>query len=282
MNPKSIWSIPRRSLAAAGLALMLAGGCWVTSEQGERIQAANDSQDREIEALRADLNLERERLAEKMAGLEEMTEKAASVVTRDNADRGVRMDQIQERTALLEGQLAELRYSMEKLSSEVAAHQADMEKRVDLLARKAGVDSSINVEDIPPDRTAHYRAAREAFDAGDHSKSRALLREYLTRYPDDDRADDAQYLIGAGYLQEGKPATALGEFRKVISQYGKGNALNSALLGMADAFFQLNACTDAKKALDALLRRKPPRSVKRKIERKLREINKAPPNYCTS
>jgi TolA-binding protein len=270
------------SVAAAGLLLVTGGGCWVTSKQGERIQEANDSQDRAIEALRADLNAEREQLADKMAKLEEMTQKAASVVTRDSADRGVQIDQMQERIALLEGQLAELRYSLEKLSGEAAARQADIEKRIEQLARKTGIDSPISVEDIPRDKNAHFQAGREAFDAGDHPRSRALLREYLARYPDDDRADDAQYLIGAGYLQEGKPATALGEFRKVISQYGKGDALAGALLGMAEAFFKLNACTDAKKALDALLQRKPGRDIKRKIEQKLREINSAPPNYCTS
>jgi TolA-binding protein len=271
-----------RLFAAAGLLLVVTGGCWVTSEQGQRIQQTNDSQDRAIETLRSEMATDREQLASKVAQQEEMTKKAASVLTRDNADRGVLLDKMQDRISLLEGQLAELRHSLEKLSSDSAARQADIEKRIELLARKTGVVSPIDVEDIPRNRTAHFGAAREAFEAGDHPRSRALLREFLARYPDDDLADDAQYLIGAGYLQQGKPATALGELRKVLAQYGEGDALDRALLDMADAFFKLQACTDAKKALNALLRRKPPRRVKRAIERKLREINKAPPNYCTS
>ncbi len=284
MNLRAKNAAPRRRRlsAAAVLVLVFTSGCWVTTEQGARIQQANDSQDRAIETLRDEITADREQLAGKMAQLERLTKSAASVVTRDNADRGVMLEQMQERISLLEGQLAELRHSLEKLSSDSAVRQADIEKRLDQLARKTGVAPPIDAEDIPRDRTAHFGAAREAFEAGDHPRSRALLREFLARYPQDELADDAQYLIGAGYLQQGKPATALGELRKVLAQYGQGDSLDKALLGMADAFFKLGACTDAKKALDALLQRKPPRSVKRSIERKLREINKAPASYCTS
>jgi len=271
------------SLAACwSLPVLLTCGCWVTQEQGDRIKRVNENQDRSLAALRAELEQEREQLAGKMAKLEEMTAKAASVVTRDNADRGAQIDQLQERIALLEGQLAELRYTLERLTSDTTTRQADLEKRLDLLARKTGTDSSINAEEIPQDRAAHFQAGREAFDAGDFPKSRALLREFLNRYADDEKADDAQYLIGAGYLRENKPATALGELRKVISRYGEGDALYAALFDMAEAFYKLNACTDAKKALDALLRRTPPKAIKRKAEQKLREIEGAPPSYCTS
>jgi hypothetical protein len=58
--------------------------------------------------------------------------------------------------------------------------------------------------------------------------------------------------------------------------------VNVALYGMADAFFRLHACTDAKSALDALLKRKPKESLAARAKALQDQIKKAPAGQCTS
>jgi len=88
--------------------------------------------------------------------------------------------------------------------------------------------------------------------------------------------------VAATYSQESKPATALGEYRKVISQYSKSGAVNVSLYGMADAFYRLHACTDAKAAISALLKRKPKDDLTARAKTLLQEIKQAKRGYCTS
>ncbi|HEY2733569.1 MAG TPA: tetratricopeptide repeat protein, partial [Polyangiales bacterium] len=102
------------------------------------------------------------------------------------------------------------------------------------------------------------------------------------RYADDVKAGDAQYWVGATYLVQNKPATALGEYRKVIALYPKSAAVDTALYGMADAFFRLHACTDAKGALDALSKRKPSKALDDRVKQLHRAITESPKGYCTS
>jgi TolA-binding protein len=267
---------------ACACVLLPAVGCWMTTAQGERLQEAGEARDSEITRLRGELYAEREQFDAKVQKLEEVLEKATRLLTRNSADRGAQVDQLQERLALLEGQLAELRHELETASHEIAHRHADLELRINQLAHKAGIDMPVAISDIPADKAAHFSAAGDAFDKGEHPKARALYREYLTRYPEDDKAGAAQYWIGASYLGEGKPATALGEFRKVISKHGESDALDLALLGMGEAFYRLHACTDAKNALEALLRRKPKGQLEKDARKKLEEVEKAPDNYCTS
>jgi TolA-binding protein len=235
-----------------------------------------------IARLENEAKTNRSELSAKLAQLEEVLQKATDMLTRSSADRGAQVDQLQERLGALEGQLAELRYSFDKTSQQASSRTDEIAGRVNQLARKVGIDMPLPAAEIPADKKAHFTAAMGAYNASEYSKARALFREYISRYPSDDQADNALYWVGASYLSEGKPATALGEFRKVISDFSRGDAVDGALLGMSDAFYQLHACTDAKSALEALLRRKISKELQRTARDKLNAIKQAPPKYCTS
>jgi TolA-binding protein len=257
-------------------------GCWTSAEAGDKLREAGLERDRRIARLEDDARANRTELSAKLAQLEEVLQKATEVLTRSSADRGAQVDQMQERVAALEGQLAELQHSFDNVSQQTSTRTTELSGRIDQLARKVGIDAPLPATEIPADKSAHYAAATAAYSAGDYPKARALFREYITRYPNDDRDDNALYGVGATYLAEGKPATALGEFRKVISDYAKGDAVDLALFNMAEAFYQLHACTDAKSALEALLRRKLTKELQRSAKERLTSIKKSPANYCTS
>jgi len=102
------------------------------------------------------------------------------------------------------------------------------------------------------------------------------------RYKTDAQADNAQYWIGASYLVENRPATALAELRKVIESFRGGDAVDEALLDMAEAFYRLKACSDARTTLDTLIKTQPTSPLVEKAKNKLKDLKKLPKDYCTS
>lgn len=280
----------RVATVIAASALLSGGlsGCFLWTTRGE-----GEAHERRLAELEAGLRADRQRLDEQLARaqqkvteLEQLIERATAVVTRNSADTGARVEELQTQVSALEGQIAELRQQSEtsqrQVNERLAAQSAETKRTIESIARKAGVDLAMDDSQIPADRTEHYQSAYRAYQAGEHSKSRALFRAYVQRYAQDEQADNAQYWIGSSYLQENQPARALGELRRVINEWARGDAVDEALFDMADAFYRLHACTDARTTLDALIRTQATSPLVRRARDKLREIQRAPRGYCTS
>lgn len=266
-------------------------GCflWTTRGEGDRLEAEGRDREQRLRALESGMREEREQLRaevqrakQKVAELEQVLERATAVVTRNSADLGAEVQTIREQLAQLEGQIAELANASEQTRRELSEQRTALDARIEAFARRAGVDMPVDQAAVPQDRAEHWSAAGRAHAANEHSQARALLREYIRRYPQDDKVDDALYMIGTSYVREGRPASALGEFRRVIAEHGQGDMVDDTLLAMAEAFYRLHACTDARGALDALIRAHPRSPLIREARAMLREVQRAPRGYCTS
>ena len=265
------------SLGAAGL---FAGAC-MSQGDGDalrrRVQAIEDGNRAQQEALSASMDNAQTKVRE----LEEVLERATAVVTRASADTGAQVEQLQEQVMALEGQLAELRNEVQRQNTQAAEQQAAMERQVKALARHAGIDQSLDESDIPASADAHWTAAGQAFERRQYPRARALYRAFMERHRSDERFDNAQFFVGMCFLNEDRPATALGEFRHVVSDHPRGDAVDDALLAMANAFYALHACTDARSTLQAMIRTQPRSPLLRQARRRLAEFNRAPRSYCT-
>jgi tol-pal system protein YbgF len=273
-------------LLVGGLLLPTAG-C-MTRAEGDRLAREATDRERRLKALeegideqRAELKADLERGKSKITELGEVLEEATQVVRRNSADLGLEVEQIKEKIAHLEGAIAEARHEVEQLRRALREQRSLLEDKLETFARRAGVDMDVAPGDIPKDKAAHYEAAERALGEGAHSKARALFREYLGRYPKDEHAGNAQYLIGRSYLSQDKPATALAELRKVLSTYRDSDAMDKALFGMGEAFFALQSCSDAKNAFQALIKSHPKSSLVKDARAKLREVQRAPKSQCT-
>jgi TolA-binding protein len=278
---------PARTVAAA-LGLLALVGCYPKAK-GEALEEKLAEQNERLAELESGIADTRQRMdaaletAEtKVAELQEVLEQATAVVTRNSADLGTEVIQLREQLQAVEGSLAELQNELQSTQRQMGEQQQAFDQQIRRFAQKAGVDMAVDESQIPDDADDHFAAAQQALGAGEHSQARALFREFIRRYPEDQRADNAQYLVGKAYLVERRPANALGEFRRVISNYARGDAVDEALFDMADAFFQLHACTDAKAALEALIRGHRRSPLRDDARRKLRQINRAPASACTS
>lgn len=267
-------------LATLTLTFALAlSGCLTTSA-GDEIRSTARAQEERIATLEQASVQNREEVDAKVRELEQVLERATQVVTRNSADAGAQVEQMREQLARLEGVVEELRHKLDAFTAEQAQYKVDLEGRLTSGAAKPAPKPVIDPAEIPGDSDGHYKAGQAAYQANEHEKARALFREFLARYPSDAKAGNAQYWIGASYLQENKPAAALGELRKVISDHAKSTAVNVALYGMADAFFRLKACTDATNAAEALINRKPDKALLDRVKKLAADIKKAPKSAC--
>ena len=267
----------RLAAVSCGSLLLLTTGCMTTSA-GKEMRTA-------LEKNLADQQAENEQrfkgLEAKLDELSQGLERARALLTRDSADVGAQVQVQQQKMAELEGKIDEMTHNLTDLIEQTARARAELDDKLGKLSKPTG-EATIDPGQIPADKAAHFSAAYDAYKAGDQDKARALFKEYVTRYPTDTKTGDAQYWIGATYLVQNKPATALGEYRKVIALYPKSPAVDTALYGMADAFYRLHACTDAKGALDALSKRKPAKALEDRVKQLGRVIKEAPKGYCTS
>jgi TolA-binding protein len=251
----------------------------MTTGAGTELKAGLEKQ---ISDLAAATKTRDDALQAKLDELAEGLERARSLLTRDSADVGAQVQAQQEKLAEVEGKLDELTHNLTDMIDQSAKARAELDDKLGKISSAKTGEVTLNAAQIPTDKAAHFAAAYEAYKGGDQDKARALFREYVTRYGSDVKAGDAQYWVGATYLVQNKPATALGEYRKVIALYPKSAAVDTALYGMADAFFRLHACTDAKGALDALTKRKPAKALEDRVKQLGRAIKESPKGYCTS
>ncbi len=261
-------------------------GCflWTSADQGADLSRRTDAletQGAQFEETREQLRGEMETAKTRIAEMETVLVRATRVVTEASADTGAHVEELQQQIALQDGAIAELRHELDRLQTEFTEQQTDYESRMKKLARRAGVDMPLDDTEVPAGADENFAAAQAAYEARDFSTARALYRAFVTRHHDDARADDAQYFVGQSYLVEDRPATALGELRHVISDFATGDRVPFALLAMADAFYRLHACTDARTALDAIIRVHARSPVIGDARARLRDVTHAPAGYCS-
>ena len=103
----------------------------------------------------------------------------------------------------------------------------------------------------------------------------------MTRHGTDARADDALYFCGMSYLQEDRPATALGDFRRVLTTYPDGDHLPHTLYAMSEAFWRLHQCEQARDALETIRSGYASSPIAGEARTRLREYRSPPRGYCT-
>lgn len=262
-------------------------GCflWTSASKGDELQQRADAMEGRLQTLETglgeELRAEMELAKAKVAELETVLERATQVVTRASADTGAQVETLQAQIAQQEGTIDELRHEFERLQEEFREQQTNYESRMKQLARRAGVDMPLEESEIPEGIEPHWQAVLQAYEGRRFSEARALLRAFIQRYRADSRADDAQMMIGRSYLLEDRPATALGELRHVIADFAEGDAVAEALLSMGDAFYRLHSCASAETAYNTLIRSHARTSAATEARTRLRDVRRAPREYCT-
>jgi TolA-binding protein len=251
-----------------------ASGCFAMQHDQDLIAAAQAKQAEdvkrataEVAALRADLEATRERLDNAL---------------RANADNG--SDLMGEKTRLNQfaGRIDEVNHSVDELGKTVASMRTELGAQIDDLKRAQAVQATPAPPPvvIPADKGAHFAAFEAACKAKDWALARTLGHEYVGRYATDDKADDVLYLMGDADLQDARPASALGEFNRILKQYPRSNLLDRTLFGMGEAYDALHDCANAKLAFQACEGHFPREKLGAEAKKRIQAIDKLPAGSC--
>jgi TolA-binding protein len=262
--------------AVAGAALP---GCgfFVTQKQYDGVvdRAAalerSEAQSRaEVAALRADLQATRERLDNAL---------------KTNADNGSELFTSKQRINELAGRVDEVGHGLDDTKRDLVATRTEVNARVDELKKQIPppappAPAAPPAPTVPTDKAAHLAALRSANDKHDFSTVRALGTEYLNRYPTDENADAALLMVAEADREDGRPASALGSYNRMLRLFPRTKLLDRTLYGMGEAYMMMHDCQNAKLAYQSCETRFGKVQIGKDAKAKLATIAKAPPGLC--
>jgi TolA-binding protein len=198
-----------------------------------------------------------------------------------NADRGVDFMTERQRLNALAGRIDETSHAVDDLKKEVATTRAEQNARLDELKRTQEAQPTRPPPlTIPETAPAHLAAINAAYDKKDYAVLRTLGSEYVKRYPNDDKADDVLYLMGDADVREGRGASALGEFNRVLKFQPPSNVMGKTLFGIGEAYLLLKDCPNAKLAFQATVSRAAKQPEGQAAKKKLEELEKPAAGTC--
>jgi tol-pal system protein YbgF len=134
----------------------------------------------------------------------------------------------------------------------------------------APVPAGQSKQELPEDEI--YRMAKQAFDQGDSDAARKKFQELIQRFPESERADNAQFWIGEIYYREKWYEKAILEYQKVIEKYPKGNKVPASLLKQGFAFYNLGDKSNSRLILEELIKKHPKSSEAKIAKDKVKDL----------
>lgn len=260
-----------RSTATTLLSCLLLSACG-----GGRIESA-ESELNSVRKRVAKLERDEEEQQQAMADLTRELKEVRTVAAQVNADS----DALQAAVEGLTERLSETNTRLDKLSSRMGsgAATAGYDPSYD-----GSVDTGIPVPTEPrpsPDMSSAPPAQMYDMAYGDYTKGNfalALLefQEYLTKYPDTDLADNAQYWVAESYFQQRKYEDAIREYDKIFSRYPASDKVPGAYLKKGFAFLELNQTAQGVVQLQYLIGKYPSSDEARVAQRRLESMGLKP------
>ena len=124
-----------------------------------------------------------------------------------------------------------------------------------------------------PDPTSLYRAAYGRLKAGQAVEAADDLRGFVSRFPQHDLADNAQYWLGESYYTRGDYKDAEPEFRAVIRRWPSGNKAPDALLKLGYCMLQLGERAEGRTTLEQLVEHYPRTEAALLAQKRLAELS---------
>jgi TolA-binding protein len=237
------------------------------SAQMEKQEAATRA---ELTALRADLAASRERMENALKA---------------NAENGSEVFTSKQRINELAGRLDEVSHGVDENKRDIAASRTELSTKLDELKKQipAPVPPAPAAPPpltVPADKAAHMTALTEAKVKKDYATVRILGPEYLNRYPHDDSADLALFLVAEADREDSRPASALGHYNRMLKLFPRSRLLDKTLFGMGEAYLTMHDCGNAKLAYQSCETRFRRDKIGQDAKSKLDLITKAPPGLC--
>jgi TolA-binding protein len=236
--------------------ILLPGCFWTTTKhEGDLLRT-------DIADLKGRVSKQEATVDAKVAKLDESLAKATTVLQRNSADVGADVEKMSAELATLSGLINDLRRENDQLKLELAKERAEgSEKVLALTARLDALDKG-GVKPVVPatgtlDKDPLWDGAVKKLAGTDVEGGRKDLRQYVSRFPQDMRADDAEFKIGESYQKEKAYEKAIESYQRVIDNYPMGDMVDDAFYAAGLAALEMKWCIDARAYFGELVRRYP-------------------------
>ncbi|MDD9304218.1 MAG: tol-pal system protein YbgF [Desulfobacter sp.] len=118
-----------------------------------------------------------------------------------------------------------------------------------------------------------YDFAKKKFDQGEREESRIQFENFINKYPDSQKADNARFWIADSYYAEKWYEKAILEYQKVLEIYPDSNKTAAARLKQGYAFAALGEAANARLILKELIKRHPKSKEAQYAREKLKGLN---------
>lgn len=261
------------SVLLVALAAVPASGCLA-------LKADQDEIAKEVDKLRNEV-LASSEAAEKNEALADQLEaklkEAEELLRRNQADLGLRVENLELEVNELRGAAENADYMATAVKQELLELRADLDGRLTALEEKLNEATS-----IPESKPELLAEAEKLMNKRNYKQARRLYRTYESRYPGDAQLADVKFKIGLTYFSERDYKSSLGEFYRIIQDSPTSAVVPDALYYSGLAFAKLGQCTNAIAYFEALREKKTkaPQQYKDKAAEQIAILQKDKGELC--
>lgn len=275
-----------RALPSALLALpllVMGSGCFFPKDRGERVEGQLERLRADNEKVRKELTEERERtdvlVREKIAALEDRIKKLDEAANMEDTRLKELLRSAVAEAGAVRGRLEETEHKLEELRKELDSAQAANDQKLTALKgeqARAEAEARRRAEESshPQDKKGWLSAAREK-SSTDPAVARKFLVDWLKKWPKDELAGEAYFLLGESHAGEGNHREAAPEFTRVFLDFPKSRFAAAALMKSYDCYKELKMPEEAKAALSALVESYPDSAEAKQARVRLDELERA-------
>jgi tol-pal system protein YbgF len=184
----------------------------------------------------------------------------SSQVLKSNADIQVELKELRDQIESLQASLETTSQRLEVLTNEMAAarDRTSLTPAEPVGGAPGETQAPVGTTATRPSEPAQlYSSAYEDYLRGNFDLAIQGFREYASRYPTTDLADNALYWIGETYFAAGDYHEAIRYYSRVADEYGDQNKAPDAMFKIGMSYERLGDLSLARRAYENLIRRFP-------------------------
>ncbi len=234
-------------IAAVICGFCLTGCFWVTTKsEGDALRKDQQAMDKRVVDLEKGLDT-------KAKELQKVLDEATKLLARNSANIGEQVSTVENEIREIRGVISELKRWTEELQVQGKKGTDDLraaqQKLVDLDGRLAVIEQRAAG---PQTADELMKAGKDAYAAKDYAAARGHFKKLVTKFPDDSRAAEAQWLRAESHMIEKDYEQAIVEFQKIMDKYAKGDRGDDAFFRAGEAAEKLKNCAEARAYYSAL------------------------------
>ena len=172
--------------------------------------------------------------------LKGLTDKVDNEIRSKLADLSADYSELQMTLGMLQGRQEEIQFKLGKIGLHLSGLKGLVEDRF-------GVDAEALPKSLPEDAEQLFALGMQAYDQALMRKARAIFKHLVQKFPQHDRTDDAQFMVGESLFNEGRFTEAINAYKTVYDQYQTGDKYQDAVLRIGLCYVRSNKCSKALK-----------------------------------